>query len=96
VPFTSMAVQSQAVWALTGQKGGPVKLWTVRAQEGMCHHTFKDHTSTVSSVKILPGEKGFISGSWDKTLIVWPRTSVRLSRLQPRHIFFSFVSALGS
>ena len=70
VPLFSLAVHSQAVWALSGQKGGQIKLWTVRVHEGMCHHVFREHTDVVCDLKILPGEKGFISGSWDKSLIV--------------------------
>ncbi|KAI9299670.1 hypothetical protein BJ944DRAFT_244964 [Cunninghamella echinulata] len=69
-PVYSMDVQSDALWALQGTESGAIQLVTVRHDEGKSHHVFKKHTGPVSVLRIHPDETGFLSGSWDKTILV--------------------------
>jgi transcriptional activator SPT8 len=67
----SIDVHSEAVWCLTGLENGSIHLWTVRQEEGSCVHTYTAHAGPVSSIKIAPNEKSFLSGSWDKMIKLW-------------------------
>jgi transcriptional activator SPT8 len=42
----------------------------VRHAPGRIVHALKSHTGPVSALVLLPDERGFISGSWDKTVKV--------------------------
>ncbi|KAI8826764.1 WD40-repeat-containing domain protein [Fimicolochytrium jonesii] len=70
-PVYSIEVESEGVWCLSGCRSGNINLWSVRHDEGACRHVFRGHTSAVSVLKLTPGERGVISGSWDKTLLRW-------------------------
>ncbi|RIA98154.1 WD40-repeat-containing domain protein [Glomus cerebriforme] len=70
-PVYSLAVQSEAVWLLTGMESGAINLFTVRHEEGKCHHVLRQHKSPVSVLKITQDETGCVSGSWDKTVLHW-------------------------
>jgi len=70
-PVYSLDIQSQAVFGLTGFKTGTINLWTLRHDEGTCHHSFREHTGIVSCIKLSADEKSFASGSWDKTIKIW-------------------------
>ncbi|CAG8624747.1 9188_t:CDS:10 [Ambispora leptoticha] len=67
----SLAVQSEAIWLLSGLESGGINLFTVRHEEGKCHHVLKEHNGPVSVLKITQDETGFISGSWDKQVLYW-------------------------
>ncbi|CAG8539092.1 3966_t:CDS:10 [Ambispora gerdemannii] len=67
----SLAVQSEAIWLLSGLESGGINLFTVRHEEGKCHHVLKEHNGPVSVLKITQDEIGFISGSWDKQVLYW-------------------------
>ncbi|CAG8442037.1 11505_t:CDS:10 [Scutellospora calospora] len=93
----SLAVQSEAVWLLSGLElaygllefhkfhsrtllitlkamslvSGAINLFTVRHEEGRCHHVMRQHKSPVSVLKITSDETSFVSGSWDKSILHW-------------------------
>ncbi|RCH92078.1 Transcription factor spt8 [Rhizopus azygosporus] len=67
----SLALHSEALWALQGCENGSINLVTVRHDEGKCHHVLRKHTAPVSVLMITPDETGVISGSWDKSVYEW-------------------------
>ncbi|RCH78617.1 Transcription factor spt8, partial [Rhizopus stolonifer] len=70
-PVYSLAMHSEALWALQGCENGSINLTTVRHEEGKCHHVLRKHTGPVSILVITPDETGAISGSWDKSVLEW-------------------------
>ncbi|TPX63385.1 hypothetical protein SpCBS45565_g06636 [Spizellomyces sp. 'palustris'] len=70
-PVYSIDVHSEAHWCLTGCKSGNINLWSIRHDEGHCQHILHGHNNAVSVLRITPGERGVISGSWDRTLLRW-------------------------
>ncbi|KAI9593410.1 WD40-repeat-containing domain protein [Syncephalis fuscata] len=70
-PVYSLAVHSEAVWALSGLETGAINLYSIRHEEGHCHHVLKQHTLPVSALQITPDEQGVWSGSWDKSVCEW-------------------------
>jgi transcriptional activator SPT8 len=66
----SLDCHSEAIFAVSGWESGAVNLWTPRHEEGTCHHVFRQHTGPVSAIKLTPDEQGFISGSWDHSILV--------------------------
>ncbi|KAI8809761.1 WD40-repeat-containing domain protein [Cladochytrium replicatum] len=82
-PVFSMDVQSEGIWLLTGLENGSVNLYTVRHEEGHCHHTLRGHTKAVSVLKITPNERGVVTGSWDKTLKEWDLDNGEVARSYP-------------
>ncbi|KAF9395104.1 Transcription factor spt8, partial [Mortierella sp. AD011] len=67
----SLDCHSEAVFAISGLESGSINLWTPRHEEGTCHHVFRQHTAPVSALKLTPDEHGFISGSWDHSVLQW-------------------------
>ncbi|KAG0370709.1 WD40-repeat-containing domain protein [Gamsiella multidivaricata] len=67
----SLDCHSEAVFALSGLESGSINLWTPRHEEGTCHHVFRQHTAPVSAIKLTPDQQGFISGSWDHSVLQW-------------------------
>lgn len=51
-------------------QSGAINLFTVRHEEGKCHHVLRQHKAPVSVLKITQDETGCVSGSWDKTVLV--------------------------
>ncbi|CAG8473026.1 13718_t:CDS:10, partial [Racocetra persica] len=84
-PVYSLAVQSEAVWLLSGLESGAINLFTVRHEEGRCHHVMRKHKSPVSVLKITNDETGFVSGSWDKTIMHWDLNTGQIAREYPGH-----------
>ncbi|KAJ3210071.1 Transcription factor spt8 [Dinochytrium kinnereticum] len=82
-PVYSLAVHSEAVWCVAGTEvvlaafttliiqSGNVNLYTVRHDEGQCHHVFRGHNRPVSVLVIDPLETALVTGSWDKKIILW-------------------------
>ncbi|KAJ3183841.1 hypothetical protein HDU87_005957 [Geranomyces variabilis] len=70
-PVYSLDVHSEGVWCVSGCKNGNINLWSVRHDEGHCQHVLRYHKNTVSCLRITPGERGLISGSWDRSLVRW-------------------------
>jgi len=48
-------------------------------------HSLKGHTNVVSCITLLPGEKGFLSGSWDGTVREWDLNTGSSVRQYPTH-----------
>ena len=70
-PVYSLAVQSQALWLLSGTELGGINLQSVRHDEGKKIHCLKQHTHAVSVLTLAPDETSVLSGSWDKTILDW-------------------------
>jgi transcriptional activator SPT8 len=70
-PVYSMAVQSEAIWLLSGLQSGGITLQSVRFNEGQIQYYLDGHTSAVSTIKLDDAETHALSGSWDKTVIEW-------------------------
>ncbi|KAI8999427.1 WD40-repeat-containing domain protein [Gaertneriomyces semiglobifer] len=70
-PVYSMDVHSEGVWCVSGCKSGNINVWSVRHEEGHCQEVLRGHRNAVSVLRITPGERGLISGSWDRTLNRW-------------------------
>lgn len=70
-PVYSLDIHSQAIFGLTGFNSGTINLWTLRHDEGTCHHSFREHKGIVSCIKLSADERSFVSGSWDKTIKIW-------------------------
>lgn len=84
-PVYSIAVQSEAVWLLSGLESGAINLFTVRHEEGRCHHVMRKHKSPVSVLKITSDETNFVSGSWDKTILHWDLNTGQVVREYSGH-----------
>ncbi|CAH1761387.1 15081_t:CDS:10 [Entrophospora sp. SA101] len=76
----SIAVQSEAIWLLSGLESGSINLYTVRHEEGRCHHVLRHHKAPVSVLKITQEETGCVSGSWDKTVLYWDLNTGQVER----------------
>jgi len=70
-PVYSIAVQSQALWMLSGLESGAVNLYSVRHDEGRRLFSMQKHKSAVSVLTLAQDEKSVLSGSWDKSVIDW-------------------------
>ena len=83
----SLAVEKEALWALTGLKSGNMRLWTVRHNPGTCLHLFKGiHKAPLSCIKLTDKEKSCVTGSWDKQIIKWDLNTGRALRSFSGHI----------
>ncbi|KAI8344002.1 WD40-repeat-containing domain protein [Chlamydoabsidia padenii] len=85
-PAFSMDLQSEALWSVQGMESGSIQLVTIRHDEGKCHHVFRKHTMPVSVLRIIPGETGIISGSWDKNILEWDLNTGSLVREYSGHV----------
>jgi len=75
----SLDCHSEAIFAISGLESGAINLWTPRHEEGACQHVFRQHTAPVSALKLTPDQQGFISGSWDHSVLVfWTLLSIVL------------------
>ncbi|KAI9571332.1 WD40-repeat-containing domain protein [Boletus coccyginus] len=70
-PVYSMAMHSDALWALGGTSRGHINLFTVRHDPGRLAHVLQGHRGPVSGLSIDHDEKGFFSASWDGEAIQW-------------------------
>ncbi|CAG8613978.1 6342_t:CDS:10 [Dentiscutata heterogama] len=84
-PVYSLAVQSEAVWLLSGLESGAINLFTVRHEEGRCHHVMRKHKQPVSVLKITSDETSFVSGSWDKSILHWDLNTGQVVREYSGH-----------
>lgn len=67
----SLAMHSDALWALSGSQNGLINLFTVRHEPGRLCHVMRGHTKPVSALALNHHEKGFFSASWDGEAIEW-------------------------
>ncbi|KAK3823104.1 MAG: WD40-repeat-containing domain protein, partial [Benniella sp.] len=81
----SLDCHSEAVFALSGLESGAINLWTPRHEEGTCHHVFRQHTGPVSSIRLTPDQQGFISGSWDNSVLQWDLNNGAIVRTYTGH-----------
>ncbi|KAI7906667.1 WD40-repeat-containing domain protein [Cokeromyces recurvatus] len=84
-PVFSLAVQSEALWALSGCENGAINLSTVRHEEGKVHHVLRKHKGPVSVLEIMPNEQSAISGSWDTSVLEWDLHTGHLVRSYSGH-----------
>lgn len=70
-PVYSLAVESTALWLLSGLESGAINLQSVRHDEGKKICSLQRHTNAVSVLTMAPDEKTVLSGSWDKTVFDW-------------------------
>lgn len=70
-PVYSLAVESKALWLLSGLESGAINLQSVRHDEGKKICSLQQHTNAVSVLTMAPDELSVLSGSWDKTVLDW-------------------------
>ncbi|EJD02340.1 WD40 repeat-like protein [Fomitiporia mediterranea MF3/22] len=70
-PVTSLAMHSDALWALAGTEKGHVNLFTVRHEPGQFITAMDGHRNLVSSLAISHDEMGFFSAGWDGDVYQW-------------------------
>ncbi|KAJ3768891.1 WD40-repeat-containing domain protein [Lentinula raphanica] len=85
VPVHSLAMHSDALWALAGTDSGPINLFTVRHEPGRLCHTFVGHRDLVSSLTLDHDEKSLFSASWDGEAIQWDLNTGQKSRTFTSH-----------
>jgi transcriptional activator SPT8 len=79
-PVYSLAVQSQALWMLSGLESGAINLYSVRHDEGRRLFSMQKHKSAVSVLTMSQDEKSVLSGSWDKSVIDWDLNTGQVKR----------------
>lgn len=79
-PVYSLAVQSQALWVLSGLESGSINLYSVRHDEGKLIASLQKHTSAVSVLTLDREEKSVLSGSWDKNVYDWDLNTGQVKR----------------
>lgn len=70
-PVYSLAVESSALWLLSGLESGAINLQSVRHDEGKKIHSLQQHTNAVSVLTMAQDERSVLSGSWDKSILDW-------------------------
>ena len=76
----SLAVQSDALWLLSGLESGGINLQSVRHDEGKRIACLRGHTSAVSVLNLAADQRSFLSGSWDKTVLDWDLETGKTNR----------------
>ena len=79
-PVYSLAVQSQALWILSGLDSGSINLYSVRHDEGKRIAYMHKHKSAVSVLTLAQDEKSVLSGSWDKQIFDWDLNTGQVRR----------------
>jgi transcriptional activator SPT8 len=79
-PVYSLAVQSQALWILSGLESGSINLYSVRHDEGKLITGLQKHKSAVSVLTLDREEKSVLSGSWDKNVYDWDLNTGQVKR----------------
>ncbi|EHL01168.1 putative Transcription factor SPT8 [Glarea lozoyensis 74030] len=79
-PVYSLAVQSQALWMLSGLESGCINLYSVRHDEGKRIAYMQKHKSAVSVLALAQDEKSVLSGSWDKNVFDWDLNTGQVKR----------------
>jgi transcriptional activator SPT8 len=79
-PVYSLAVQSQALWILSGLDTGCINLYSVRHDEGKRIAFMHKHKSAVSVLTLAQDEKSVLSGSWDKNIFDWDLNTGQVKR----------------
>lgn len=79
-PVYSLAVQSQALWLLSGLESGGINLQSVRHDEGKKICCLQQHSNAVSVLTLAQDEKSVLSGSWDKNIFDWDLNTGQVKR----------------
>lgn len=79
-PVYSLAVQSEALWMLSGLESGCINLYSVRHDEGKRIAYMQKHRSAVSVLTLAQDEKSVLSGSWDKSVFDWDLNTGQVKR----------------
>lgn len=79
-PVYSLAVQSEALWMLSGTESGIINLYSVRHDEGKRITCLENHKSAVSVLTLAQDEKSVLSGSWDKNVFDWDLNTGQVKR----------------
>ncbi|KAI1194633.1 WD40-repeat-containing domain protein [Nemania serpens] len=79
-PVYSLAIQSQALWLLSGLESGGINLQSVRHDEGKRITCLQKHTNAVSALTLAADEKSVLSGSWDKNIFQWDLNTGAVAR----------------
>lgn len=71
-PVYSLAMHSDAIWALGGTNRGHINLFTIRHDPGRLVHVLGNgHRGPISALSIDHNEKGFFSAGWDGEATQW-------------------------
>ncbi|KAH9856911.1 WD40 repeat-like protein [Lenzites betulinus] len=84
-PVYSLAMQSDALWALAGTDQGHITLCTVRHSPGRLCHVMHAHRGPVSALALQHDEKGFFSAGWDGEAIHWDLNNGSIARRFSAH-----------
>ncbi|KAI0018046.1 WD40 repeat-like protein [Xylariomycetidae sp. FL0641] len=79
-PVYSLAVNSSALWLLSGLESGGINLQSVRHDEGKRITCLQKHTNAVSVLSLASDERSVLSGSWDKNIFDWDLNTGRVTR----------------
>lgn len=79
-PVYSLAVQSEALWLLSGLESGSINLQSVRHDEGKKIYCMQQHTNAVSVLTLAQDETSVLSGSWDKNIFDWDLNTGQVKR----------------
>ncbi|OCH93418.1 WD40 repeat-like protein [Obba rivulosa] len=90
-PVYSLAMHSDALWALAGSDHGQINLFTVRHEPGRLIHSMFRHRGPVSGLALQHDEKGFFSAGWDGEAVQWD-----LNTGQPVRSFMSHGAQLAA
>lgn len=71
-PVYSLAAQAEALWVASGLQSGGISFQSATYGElGQCLAYFDGHTKTVSDLKLNGAETSLLSGSWDRSIVLW-------------------------
>ncbi|EPQ58028.1 WD40 repeat-like protein [Gloeophyllum trabeum ATCC 11539] len=84
-PVYSLAMHSDALWALAGSDQGHINLFTVRHDPGRLCHVMRGHRGHVSALSIQHDEKGFLSAGWDGDAIHWDLNTGQITKKFTAH-----------
>ncbi|KAH9951464.1 WD40 repeat-like protein [Amylocystis lapponica] len=76
----SLALHSDALWALAGSNQGHINLFTVRHDPGRLCHAMRGHRGPVSALALQHDEKGFFSAGWDGEALHWDLNTGQIVR----------------
>ena len=73
---TALAVSHNHKFLVSGGELGEVRVWEIRTREMVVN--MKQHTSTVTSIKLFPDDAYVYSSSRDRTILQWDLRAVRM------------------
>lgn len=79
-PVYALAIQSDALWLLSGLESGGINLQSVRHDEGKRIACLQQHSNAVSVLTLAQDEKSVLSGGWDKNIFDWDLNTGQVKR----------------